>query len=177
MKRKTWFYYLKPKYFCIVVFFIVMILSCTKDDSNPVTQDSSDINPLTQWQFKDATYYYASGLMDLKSSSDSLTLFLTNQEITCSDIPLMPYFIGGAWIEVMFPDLTIREYSWQECGVHMHSYDGLEPGYISEGIEAAEITSIDTVENRIKGWVEFDGHAGYTATFYGSFDVPYCTSL
>jgi hypothetical protein len=32
-------------------------------------------DPLTHWKYKDSTFYYVSGLMDLTSSSDSLTVF------------------------------------------------------------------------------------------------------
>ena len=131
---------------------------------------------ITQWKYGNLTFYYVSGLMDLTSSSDSLTVFLTNQEINCSTITIDPHDIGGAWIEIKFPDLTVRDYAVGEFWATMSCwvvgpYYGSCQGYLG----TAGITAIDTMEQRIHGWINFETDVlGYIVSASGTFDVPYC---
>ena len=135
----------------------------------------AQIDPLTHWTYGDSTFYYLSGLMDLTNSSDSLTVFLTNQEISCSNIPIDPHNIGGAWIEVEFPNFTVQNYTLGEiwgtmsCWIVCPYY-----GYCFGYLGSAGITSIDTVDKRVLGWIDFEIDMGYTVSAYGSFNVPYC---
>jgi hypothetical protein len=139
----------------------------------------AQMDPLTHWTFGDSTFYYSSGLMDLTNSSYSLTVFLTNQEISCSNVPIAPNGKSGAWIEVKFPDLTINNYNlgeiWGTMSCYIFgSYWKSYTGYLG----SAGITSIDTIEKRIQGWIEFETDAfDFPLSANGSFIIPYCLPI
>jgi len=136
-------------------------------------------DPLTNWTFRDSTFYYVSGLMDLTSSADSLTIFLTNQDISCSNVPIPSNGKDGAWIEVEFPDFTIKNYSlgeiWGTMSCYIFgSYWQSYTGYLG----SAGITSIDTIEKRVYGWVDFEPLAfDVPLAASGNFNVQYCSEI
>jgi hypothetical protein len=116
--------------------------------------------------------------MDLTNSSDSLTVFLTNQHITCSDLPIAPNNKPGAWIEIDFPQWSVKDYQLGEIKGMMFcyifgSYWGAYAGYLG----SAGITSIDTNAKRVIGWIDFETDVfGFPLSAHGSFNVPYCSS-
>ena len=138
----------------------------------------SQQSSLTQWKYGDLNFYYTSGLMDLTGSYDSFTVFLTNQGINCETIPVDPHGIGGAWIEIKFQDLTIKDYALGEFWATMSCwvvgpYYGSCQGYLG----TAGITAIDTFGKRVQGWINFETDVlGYIVSASGSFDVPYCSA-
>jgi hypothetical protein len=115
--------------------------------------------------------------MDLTNSSDSLTVFLTNQQINCSNLPIASNNKPGAWIEIDFSEFSVKDYQFGEIKSTMScyifgSYWGAYGGYLG----TASITSIDTIAKRVSGWIDFETNVfSFPLLAYGSFNVPYCS--
>jgi Secretion system C-terminal sorting domain len=112
--------------------------------------------------------------MDATDPMAPPTLYLTNRQIGPSDLPVDPHGVGGAWIEVRFTDLTIRDYALGEFWAIMACwivcpYYGNCAGYLG----TAGLTAVDQVGGRAYGWIDFRSTVlGYTISAKGSFDVP-----
>jgi hypothetical protein len=155
-----------------------------KDKSNNwFIIDDSQIEPITKWIYRDSTYNFDSGLAEQTRSFsgdliNGLTVWLSTKDITCIDSPINTNpFSGVAWMNVRFPDLTIRSYGELEVMGFMRAGGSNIDGNLGR----AGLVFVDTlVEKRVKGWIAFydiglfeDGEILVQA--YGSFDVPFCS--
>jgi hypothetical protein len=150
----------------IVIFFTFSILAF------------SQIDPLSTWTYKDSTFHYVSGIMDLTNSMDSLKVFLTNQNIDCNDLPIAPNEKPGAWIEIKFREFAVKNYALGEiwCTMSCRIFGSYYDSYIGY-LGTAAITSIDTINRRVYGCLDIETNAfEFPLIAYGSFNVPYCAS-
>jgi len=149
--------------------------------------DDSQAEPISSWIYRDSTYTVVSGLAEQRRSFegdpvDGITVWLTDEDITCLDTPINPLH-SGTWINVRFPEITTRSYGELEVMGFMRGWRGIVQSNIDGNLGRAGLVFVDTlVEKRIQGWIIFEEIGGFeegeiTGRVYGTFDVPFCSAV
>jgi hypothetical protein len=148
----------------------------------------AQLQPISQWDYHDVSCTFKSGLADDRDRSGSptngVTVFLSTEQITCSDSNFQSRGswmdatreMGGAWIIIEFPGKEIRDYNLGEFWAIMAYWIvGPKYGYDIGYLGTAGLTSIDTDDEKtVSGWLEFEIDTGSRAS--GLFTVPLCAT-
>ena len=175
---------MKSESLIIILIGSLLFIGC--ENSSESKDEDIQIDPVSTWTYRDSTYTFVSGLANrrdifLNNPIDGITVWLTNQDINCLDIPVSAVQIGGAWIGVQFPSLEVRDYGEIEIQGIMGIWNSTASSYISVNLGRGSLTFVDTVgEKRVRGWLEFEliggSEEGEVSRAYGTFDIPFCSA-